>query len=149
VEEFERLVNSGKRLESRNQMREAISNYEAAHSLYQGNFLEENSYDGWTALPREHLRMAYLDALDHLSQIYYNQESYAMCISLCQRILIQDPCREDSHCMLMRCYNHMGQDHLALRQYQACLNALRAELDVAPAPDTTQLFEQIRQHKRT
>jgi DNA-binding SARP family transcriptional activator len=149
AEEFEYLVDAGKRLESRNQLREAISNYEAAISLFQGNFLEENSYEGWTALPREHLRLAHLDALDRLSQIYYSQENYAMCIALCQRILTQDRCREDSHCMLMRCYNHMGQDHLALRQYQACLNALRSELDVTPAPATTQLFDQIRQHQRT
>jgi DNA-binding SARP family transcriptional activator len=48
----------------------------------------------------------------------------------------------------MRCYSRQGQQHLALRQYQICVEALRLELDVAPAPATTQLVEQIRQHKR-
>jgi DNA-binding SARP family transcriptional activator len=71
-----------------------------------------------------------------------------MCITLSQLILNQDRCREDAHSMLMRCYNLQGQDYLALRQYQACAEALRLELDVTPAPETTKLYEQIRQHKR-
>jgi DNA-binding SARP family transcriptional activator len=147
VEEFERLVSAGQRLESRNQSA-AVSEYEAAISLYQGDFLQENPYEGWTALTRESLRMAYLNALDSLSRIYFSQERYAACIMACQRLLDRDRCREDAHCMLMRCYNQQGQDHMALRQYQACVEALRLELDVLPAPTTTQLVQQIRQHSR-
>ena len=148
VEEFEKLVNSGKRLDARNRMSSAISDYETAVSLYQGDFLEENPYENWTVLPRERLRLAYLATLDRLSHIYYNQERYAMCITFSQLILARDRCREDAHCMLMRCYSRQGQDHLALRQYQACVESLRLELDVAPAPETTKLYELIRQHKR-
>lgn len=145
VDEFERLVALGKRLESQNQLA-AVSEYEAAVSIYQGDFLQENLYEGWTVLTRESLRLAYLKTLDSLSQIYFNQEQYASCISTCQLILARDGCREDAHCMLMRCYNHQGQDHLALRQYQACVQALRSELDVTPAPSTVHLYQQIRKH---
>jgi len=147
VEEFKCLVSAGQRLESRNQSA-AVSEYEAAISLYQGDFLQENPYEGWTVLTRESLRMAYLNTLDSLSRIYFSQERYAACIMACQSILDRDRCREDAHCMLMRCYNRQGQDHMALRQYQACVEALRLELDVAPAPATTRLVQQIRQHKR-
>lgn len=147
VEEFERLVSAGQHLESRNQLA-AVAEYEAATSLYQGDFLQENPYEGWTVLTRESLRMAYLNTLDSLSRIYFNQERYAACIMACQRILDRDRCREDAHCMLMRCYNRQGQDHMALRQYQACVEALRLELDVGPAPATKRLFQQIREHRR-
>lgn len=147
VEDFERLVNSGRRLEAQNRMSSAISDYEAAISLYQGDFLEENPYENWTVLPRERLRLAYLTTLDRLSHIYFNQERYAMCITLSQLILSRDRCREDAHSMLMRCYSRQGQDNLALRQYQVCVEALRMELDVTPAPETTKLYELIRQHK--
>jgi DNA-binding SARP family transcriptional activator len=147
VEEFERLVHAGQRLESRNQSA-AVSEYEAAISLYQGDFLQENAYEGWTVLTRESLRMAYLNTLDSLSRIYFSQERYAACVMTCQSILDRDRCREDAHCMLMRCYSRQGQDPMALRQYQACTEALRLELDVAPAPATTRLFQQIRQHQR-
>jgi DNA-binding SARP family transcriptional activator len=147
VEEFERCVQAGKRLESRNQITAAVAEYEAAISLYQGDFLEQNPYEEWTIVDRERLRVAYLDTLDRLSQIYFSQERYAACITVCQLILTHDQCREDTHCLLMRCYSRQGQFHLALRQYQACEDAL-AELEVDPAPETIKLYEQIRHRER-
>jgi DNA-binding winged helix-turn-helix (wHTH) protein len=57
VEDFERLVSSGKRSDAQNKLSAAISDYEAAISLYRGDFLEENQYEGWTVLPRERLRL--------------------------------------------------------------------------------------------
>jgi DNA-binding SARP family transcriptional activator len=48
----------------------------------------------------------------------------------------------------MRCYSQQGQPNLALRQYQACVEALRTELDVEPEPPTTQLAERIRRRER-
>jgi DNA-binding SARP family transcriptional activator len=148
VEEFERCVKAGQRLEARDQLTAAVAQYEAAISLYQADFLADTPYEGWTVLTRESLRMSYLNTLDSLSRIYFSQQRYAACIMACQRILDRDRCREDTHCMLMRCYNCQGQDHTALRQYQACVEALRSELDVAPAPTTTRLFQQIREHRR-
>jgi len=144
VEEFERCVKAGQRLEARDQLTAAVTEYEAAISLYQGDFLEQNLYEEWTILDRERLRIAYLDTLDRLSQIYFSQERYAACIGVCQLILARDRCREDAHCLLMRCYSRQGQHHLALRQYQICVEALQSELEVLPAPETTKLYEQIR-----
>jgi DNA-binding SARP family transcriptional activator len=145
VDEFERCVKAGQQLEARGQFAAAVAEYEAAVSLYQGDFLEMNPYEEWTVLDRERLRIGYLDILDRLSQIYFNQERYSACRSACQLILASDPCREDVHCLLMRCYSRQGQRHLALRQYQICAEALRMELGVEPTPETEELLEQIRQ----
>ena len=147
VAEFESCVKTGQRLEARNQLTAAVADYEAAISLYQGDFLEQNLYEEWTVFERERLRIAYLDTLDHLSQIYFNQERYAACITICQLILSRDRCREDAHCLLMRCYSRQGQYHLALRQYQTCVASLRAELDVDSASETTKLYEQIQRRE--
>jgi DNA-binding SARP family transcriptional activator len=125
-----------------------VTEYEAAISLYQGDFLEQNPYEEWTLLDRERLRVAYLDTLDRLSQIYFSQERYAACITVCQLVLARDRCREDAHCLLMRCYSRQGQYPLALQQYQRCVEALRDELDVEPAPETTQLYEALRRRER-
>ena len=144
VEEFERCVKAGQRLEARDQLSAAVTEHETAISLYQGDFLEQNLYDEWTVLERERLRIAYLDTLDRLSQIYFRQERYAACITVCQLILSRDRCREDAHYLLMRCFSRQGQYHLALRQYQICVESLRVELDVEPAPETKQLCERIR-----
>lgn len=147
VEEFERCVKAGQGLEARNQPTAAIAEYEAAVSLYQGDLLEQNPYEEWTVLDRERLRIAYLDTLDHLSQIYFMEERYSACRSACQLILSRDPCREDAHSLLMRCYSRQRQHHLALYQYQVCVEALRMELGVEPAPETTQLYNRIRRRE--
>jgi DNA-binding SARP family transcriptional activator len=147
VEEFERCIKAGVQLEARRQSSAAVREYEAAVSLYQGDFLEQNPYEEWTILDRERLRVAYLDTLDRLSQIYFWQEHYAACVTICQLLLARDRCREDTHCLLMRCYSRQGQHHLALRQYQICVEALQSELQVDPTTETKQLQESVRQHQ--
>lgn len=148
IEEFEGCVKAGKQLESRNQLTAAVTEYEKAISLYQGDFLEQDPYEEWAIIDRERLRVNYLDTLDRLSQIYFDQERYAACITVCQLILTRDRCREDAHYLLMRCYSRQGQSHLALRQFQACVEALRDELEAEPEPTTVRLAERIRRHER-
>ena len=98
-------------------------------------------------LTRERLRVVYLDTLDRLSHLYFTQGRYGSCATLCQVIVQRDPCREDAHRRLMRCFSRQGQTHLALRQYQVCADALRAELAVDPDPSTVALRDQIRSHQ--
>ena len=95
-----------------------MTEYEAAVQLYQGDFLAGDLYEEWPVLLRERLRVAYLDVLDHLSQIYFNQDQYADCMHPCQLHTSAGSGREDMHCLLMRCYSRQGQHHLAMRQYQ-------------------------------
>lgn len=147
VDEFENHLRAGKQLEKAGHLANAIRKYEIAASLYQGDFLEDDPYEEWPVLTRERLRVSFLDTLDRLSQIYFSQGQYAACIALCQQMLERDNCREDAHCLLMRCYNRQGQPHLALRQYQVCIDALRTDLDVDPEPATIQLAERIRHHQ--
>jgi DNA-binding SARP family transcriptional activator len=149
VDEFGRHVEKGDRLEMAGQTAKAAAEFELAISLYQGDLLADDPYEEWPVLMRERLRVAYLDSLDHLSHIYFGRAEYAACETLCHLILARDNCREDAHRLLMRCYSRLGQDHLALRQYQVCVKALRTELDVEPAPATRQLADHIRRHEIT
>jgi DNA-binding SARP family transcriptional activator len=118
--------------------------FEAATWLYQGEFLADDPYEEWAIVTREHLRLCYLDALDRLGALRLDSGDYAGCVAVCLKLLACDSCREDAHCRLMRCYSRQGQVQLALRQYHSCAAALRAELDVAPAPATTELFDRLR-----
>ena len=127
--------------------RQCIKEYELARDVYQGDFLAEEPYEDWPVVLRERLRSDYLDMLDRLSQIYFNQAEYADRAALCQVILSHDDCREDAHCRLMQCYSRQNQRYLALRQYQVCVTALRTELEVDPAPSTVQLYERIRRRE--
>jgi DNA-binding SARP family transcriptional activator len=146
VDEFDHHVRAGRQLEAAGELAAAMAEYEIAVSLYQGDFLADDPYEEWPVLTREHLRLTHLDTVDRLSHLYFSQGRYAPCVALCQRILERDPCREDAHRRLMRCYGRQGQLHLALRQYRTCVEALRAELAIDPATETVALYEQI--HRR-
>ncbi|HZD69815.1 MAG TPA: BTAD domain-containing putative transcriptional regulator [Actinomycetes bacterium] len=147
VDEFDHHVRAGRQLEAAGELAGAIAEYELAASLYQGDFLADDPYEEWPVLTREHLRLTHLETVDRLSHLYFGQSRYAPCAALCQRILERDPCQEDAHRRLMRCYSRQGQLHLALRQYRICADALRAELGIDPAPETTTLYEQIRRRE--
>jgi DNA-binding SARP family transcriptional activator len=147
VEEFESRVEHGRRREEAGDAGRATREYEYADGLYRGDFLAGDLYEEWAALTRDRLRLAHLDALSNLSNLHFSAGRYAACAALCQRITECDPCREDAHRRLMRCYSRQGQPHLALMQYRACAEALAAELGVDADPATANLHDQIRRHQ--
>ena len=148
VDAFDSRIESGRRFENTGQTEKAMRDYEFAGGLYRGDFMAEDPYEDWTALTRERLRLAHLDALGRLSSLYFKADHYTACASLCQRIIERDPCREDAHRRLMRCYSRQGQPHLALMQYRACARALASELGVETDPATTELYQHIRRRER-
>ena len=144
VEEFDKLVERGRLHEDAGETDQATAAYEFATGLYRGEFLADDPYDDWAALIRERLRLAYLDALGRLSNLHFNAGRYAASANLCQRIIEQDPCREDAYRRLMRCYARHGQPHLALMQYTSCVRVLAEELGIGPDRATTELRDRIR-----
>ena len=148
IDEFDRRVESGRRFEDAGEVDKATRDYEFTGGLYRGDFLADDPYEDWAALTRERLRLAYLDALGRLSNLYFNAGHYTACASLCQRVIEKDPCREDAHRRLMRCYSRQGQPHLGLMQYRMCTRALADELGVETDSSTAELHEHIRRHER-
>jgi DNA-binding SARP family transcriptional activator len=148
VEEFASHVESGRPSDKAGDVDEAMRHYEFAASLYRGDFMADDPYEDWTALTRERLRLTHLDALGRLSKLYFNVGHYTVSASLCLRIIERDPCREDAHRRLMRCYSRQGLPHLALMQYRMCVQALTDELGVEADPATTGLYQHIRSHQR-
>jgi DNA-binding SARP family transcriptional activator len=144
VEEFDKLVERGRLHEDVGETDQATAAYEFATGLYRGEFLVDDPYDDWAALIRERLRLAYLDTLGRLGNLNFNSGRYAASANLCQRIIEQDPCREDAYRRLMRCYSRQGQPHLALMQYRSCVRLLASELGIGPDRATIELHDRIR-----
>ena len=142
-ENFEQHVRDGQRLEAAGQLAVAIEKYGIAEGLYEGNFLEEDPYEDWPSPQRQHLQNLYLQTADRLSKYYVHQGEHNAAISLCRKILALDNCCEEAHRRLMRCYQAQGQRHLAVRQYQTCVQALQEELDLTPSEETTDLCQSI------
>jgi DNA-binding SARP family transcriptional activator len=142
-EEFQEHVQAGRRLEAAGRIAEAMAAYGIAEGLYQGDFLEEDLYEDWPSLQREQMRNMYMDIIDRLGEYYVQQGEYTPAIALCQKVLAQDNCYEAAHRRLMRCYLAQEQRHLAVRQYQTCVQALKEELDLAPVEETVALYRRI------
>ena len=145
--EFEQHVKTGRSLEAAGHLVKAIGQYGIVEGLYQGDFLEEDLYEDWIRSQRRHFHNMYMDITDRLSRYYIQQGELITAIALCRKLLDKDNCHEGAHRRLMHCYLAQGQRHLALRQYQTCVEALRKELDIEPATTTFALYEQLRRRK--
>jgi DNA-binding SARP family transcriptional activator len=139
AEEFEEHAAAGRRLDEQERRSEAMAEYDRAEALYRGPLLEECLYEDWAAPERERLRAMYTHVARRLAVGYMERQEYSAAIVLCQKELALDRCDEDVHRRLMRCYYAQGQRHLALRQFRVCAEALRAEFNLVPSPETVAL----------
>jgi DNA-binding SARP family transcriptional activator len=123
----------------------AIREYSACVGLYQGELLAEDRYehDEWLIPLRQLLRDRYLHALDRLGTLHFGRQDVPVCTTVCAKMLAVDPCNENAHRMLMRCYARLGQPQLAQRQYQACIQVLNRQLGIPASSETTELYRRI------
>jgi DNA-binding SARP family transcriptional activator len=114
-----------------------------ALALYRGDLLE-GCYDDWCLYERERLQNMMLMLLDKLMGHCEARHRYELGIEYGERILRYDHASERTYRRLMRLHYLNGDRTAALRQYERCRHALRAELSLDPAAPTTRLHEQIR-----
>jgi DNA-binding SARP family transcriptional activator len=79
-----------------------------------------------------------------LADHYYEAGEYSVALNYAQRLLLCDPCREDAHRVVMRCYARISQRAQAMHQYRLCREILRQEFNAEPEPATEELFGQLR-----
>jgi DNA-binding SARP family transcriptional activator len=144
TERFDKTLVHARAAEQARDTASAMALYRRAVTLYRGDFASDAPYEQWTLLPRESLRLRYVDALDHVSRMLLEAGRIDECIATAQRMLDVDPCREDAHRLLMRCYADQGRVHQALRQYELCRRVLDTTIGVGPSPETIALRDAIR-----
>lgn len=142
VSRFDALAKRGDRQAHTGDSAAAISSYNNAVDLYRGELcLGEDLH---TLVERERLRVRYLTLLAKLADYYYGVCDYPMCLEFAWRLLRCDPCREDAHRLVMRCYVRQGRRSQALGHYRFCVEILHGEFGAAPENATTALFDQVR-----
>ena len=110
VGRFEAALSAARSAERAGDPPGALAAYRDAIGHYRGDFASDSPYEQWTVLPRESLRLGYIDALDRLSsRIQFGSGQLDDCIATGHRMLDVDPCREDAHRLLMRCYAGQGR----------------------------------------
>jgi predicted ATPase/DNA-binding SARP family transcriptional activator len=144
AEIFESLLAEARRFQTSDPARAAIC-LEQAISLYRGDFLEDIAQGDWHLARQEALRRMYLDALLALGHLQVTDRHYSEAGEIYRKVIAHDNYLETAHRELMRCYARSGEHGLALRQYQSLYRLLADELGAPPAPETTALFESLRQ----
>jgi DNA-binding SARP family transcriptional activator len=115
----------------------------SALHLYKGDFLPDERYAEWTLVPRAALFRQQREVRLRLTSLAREEQRYNEAINLLTPLLTHDPADEVVHRELMTLYALAGHRHEALRQYQACTEALSAELNVTPDPQTATLYARI------
>ena len=122
-----------------------------AVALYRDDFLtgftlrDSPDFDEWQFFQTESLRQVLATTLERLVRGYIALEDFDVAIPPARRRLALDPLHEPAHRQLMQLYAWTGQQAAAGRQYQICVEILAEELGVTPDPETTALYEHIRQ----
>ena len=117
-----------------------------AAELYRGDLLDgldvrDAEFEEWRRIEAERLRTRAQWALGRLLE----QQTGDHAIATARRMLTLDPLDESTHRALMGLYAETGDRSLAVRQYEACRQVLRAELGLDPEADTERLLGEIRQ----
>lgn len=116
---------------------------EEALELYEGDLLPEERYAEWTFTLRDQLRRHYRETTLALAAQLREGGAYDSAIELLSSFIADEPVDEPAHRELMRVYALAGRRHEALRQYERCVEALAAELDVPPGPETKSLHAKL------
>jgi TolB-like protein len=134
---FERLAASS----TVDDMRQAAAVY--GGDLLDSVMVQDQAFDEWLSVERSRLREIAIGVLSRLLERVKDIEA----ISTANRLIALDPLREASYRVLMRVFAAQGEREEAVRQYQACRDTLRRELDVEPSGETTDLYREIREGK--
>ena len=98
----------------------------------------------WLTVVRERYQQELIHILMILATFHEHRREYDKAIGYLNRILQEEPWREEVHRQIMRLLGHMGQRSAALRQFVLCRKALKRELGVTPEPATEVLAAALR-----
>ena len=111
--------------------------------MYKDEFLPNFNHE-WAVGRRDEFRERHLQALNLLSEHFWQKKELNDCIDNCLDILQVDDCVEPTHRRLMECYSHLKMKDKAVRQYKKCVGALK-KLNIAPERETENLYLSILQ----
>jgi predicted ATPase/DNA-binding SARP family transcriptional activator len=144
VESFEESLTETRRV--RDQAPEiAIRHLKEAAELYGGDYLEDFADGEWAFARQEELRRSYQEALLLLGGLLLAEDRHAEAAKAYRRAISHDRFLEEAHRGLMRSQAAMGERGRALRHYEELVGLLGDELGASPAPETSALYEGLRE----
>ncbi len=132
IEEFEELIKKAQSLAD-DSTKEAISYYQKALSLYQGNFLAEVPNSFWASSKKKKYREMFLEAMLEANNLMRKMGLYKEAWELCEDGLRIVPLEEQLHTLSLQSLIDSNKTGLALIQYEeAALLFRENNLDLPP-----------------
>jgi len=142
TEQFDRLIADAEAARRERDFDRCIRLYEQAVALYRGEFMQ-GSYETWVDDQRSFYREQYLRMLESLAGVADKKQEFVRAMDLAQRILRDDPFREDIHCLIMRAQSALGNRVAVKDQYETLRALLQKELGVEPATQTQKAYKEL------
>src|SRR5262245_55326273 len=141
VATFERLLGGG-----------TLDTLEQATALYRGDLLDgiglrDPAFEDWLLVERQRLRHRAEEALTELITRSLATGARERAASAARRLLSLDPLRERACRALMQPDAERVETTQALKVYEILRDRLHREFGVKPEPETTKLYEAIRQRR--
>jgi DNA-binding SARP family transcriptional activator len=142
IEEFDHLVSQGESARRARRFEECVQAFEGAVALYRGEFAQ-GSYEPWVEEQRTYYREQYLHLLESMASMSQTKDEWAQSLQLAQRILHEDPFREDIHSLIIRAHVNLGNKAAAKEQFESLRRLLERELGVEPGAETRKLYQEL------
>lgn len=142
VSEFERLYDTGQARIKEGREDEAISAFQKAEALYQGPFME-GYYADWAVYLKENLELKFVEILEIMMDHFFDKRRYEVANDYANRLLDIDNCHQEAHICLMTSYVKQGKPAQAIRQYQACSQVFKDELNLSPPSEMAEMYLEI------
>lgn len=121
---------------------EEMQNVGIVLDTYAGPFLDGYS-DDWVLQERERLHCLFVRSAFELMRSAAAEGRYERALEFGRRIVSTDALRENVQRDVLLLLVLNGQRAEAIRSYQRFCEALKSELDIAPMPETRQLYGEI------
>jgi DNA-binding SARP family transcriptional activator len=117
--------------------------------LLEGLDARSSAFEQWLREKRGELRRLLLAAAERLAAQCAAAGDEVGAIAALERLVGIEPSSEHAQRDLMEAYARQGRYTDAVRQYRACREALRRDLDVAPEPATDALLRALLRRRRS
>lgn len=145
VEEFEKNCKLAKEAGNKES---AISYYEEAVELYQGDFLAKYSDSKWIVPISTYFHSLFLSGIKNLAELYEEKGEYENMERVCAKALTYDMVDEQIHCLRIRSMIHQNKQKLAEEYYDTAVKVLYEELGVRNTQGLKQVYKELMKMKK-
>ena len=121
----------------------AIPALQQALAAYGGDFLAGMACGEWGLARREELRRRLESALLAVGRLQAAAGRHQAAAGAFRRAIEHEPLNETAHRELMSCWEALGETARAVRHYEELTALLRERVGVAPATETTALYQRL------